>query len=393
MVLSADTRTNARFRTLTSLAEMDQVARQWKALEQRCGDRLSYFQTFGWCRSWIAAFAGEERGIAPSIETVWRGDRLVAVWPLMLATTGGVRILQTLGEPHSQYCNLIWDQASLTRKDAERLLARIQEDRCCDVAVFQAVPETSPLSQVLHGRNLESSSNASALLDLSAFASAQEYDGQLGRLQKRNRNRRRNRLKRLGELNFTVVWPTDSRFAPLVRECASMKRRWLAETGRYSVGFSMDGFDSFLAGLTGDASTTSGACLSVLKTGDRIAAMELGFVKDRHYYSYLGAFDWDLRDLSPGKVQMDFTVRWLIEQGIMAYDLLGNPADYKISWSNRLVTLHAYAMPFSLKGRLYVRAWLGILRPAAKRVYQSLPNAVRRLAGHAHGLGPLLLWT
>src|SRR5690606_22574853 len=128
-----------------------------------------------------------------------------------------------------------------------------------------------------------------------------------------------NRLARLGELQFSMVWPGDPSFPVLVRACAAMKRQWLMETGRYSTGFGMKGYDDFLAGLSGDSETLSGACLSVLEADDRVVALELGFIKNHHYYAYLGGFDWALRDLSPGKVQMDMTVRWLVDHGIIAY--------------------------------------------------------------------------
>ncbi|WJH40024.1 hypothetical protein N7E02_25735 [Aliirhizobium terrae] len=47
-------------------------------------------------------------------------------------------------------------------------------------------------------------------------------------------------------------------------------------------------------------------------------------VRVRSWYAYLGALDWALRHLSPGKVQMEMTVCRPIESGEEAYDLLGD---------------------------------------------------------------------
>jgi CelD/BcsL family acetyltransferase involved in cellulose biosynthesis len=74
------------------------------------------------------------------------------------------------------------------------------------------------------------------------------------------------------------------------------------------------------------------------------------------------------------------TVCWLIEQGVKTYDLLGHPADYKESWSNRTLELQTYALPATLAGRTYAGFWTARLRPGLKRVYQSLPHQLRRLA-------------
>jgi CelD/BcsL family acetyltransferase involved in cellulose biosynthesis len=375
-------------RTITDLAGLDALAPDWLALEERVANDLTFFQSYAWCRAWIETFAADDDTTAPVIHTAWRGDRLVAVWPLMLrGDATRLRRLETLGEPHSQYSGIVCDPDQMDDRIAAALAAAVDRPGDCDVAVFMGVPATSPLARVLAAYPaLSGYDNATSILDLSPYADSAAYTARLGKLQRRNRNRRRNHLARLGEVSFEVIWPDHPDFADLARRCTSMKREWLARSGRYSVGLAAAGHDAFLARLTGDSRRRHGACLSVLRVGDAAVALELGFVHAGHYYSYLGGFDWELRRLSPGKVQMDFTVAWLIDNGIGAYDLLGNPEDYKQSWSNRAVPLRAYAKPFSLRGRLYSRTWLPVLRPAAKRIYNYVPLFLRRLSWGAQSL-------
>ncbi|SFB37498.1 Acetyltransferase involved in cellulose biosynthesis, CelD/BcsL family [Rhizobium sp. NFR07] len=380
------------FWRFTTLAEIDAIAAAWRDLEARCGDRLAYFQTFDWCRGWIAAFADMPQAPRFRIKTVWRGDMLTAVWPLMIQTNGGIRVLQNLGAPHSQYCNLLYDDAHMSDETTHELLARIMQEPDCDVALFYPVPEHSPLIPLFAAKPpIPGYGGESAVLDLTQFSGSEDYRSQGGKLKKRNRNRRRNHLARGGELNFEVIWPCDSRFADLVRECAAMKRTWLRETGRTSSGFSFAGFEAFLATLTGDPVTLNGACLSVLAVGGKPVAMELGFLRSGHYYAYLGAFDWALRNLSPGKVQMEMTVCWLIDNGADSYDLLGGDGDYKQSWTNKVVPLQGYSLPFSWKGRLYAGAWLSIIRPLAKRIYFAMPLGLRKLAPGMQTVGLVAL--
>ena len=310
----------------------------------------------------------------------------------MVQTVSGIRVLQNLGAPHSQYCNLLCDDEILATVVTKSLLSRIEAEPDCDVAVFHPVPQRLRLAQILGGRaTIRGYHSNSALLDLTTFADGESYRSHGGKLKKRNRNRRRNHLARLGALRFEVVWPSDRRFEALVRQCALMKRRWLAETGRTSSGFSVDGFEDFLASLAGDAESGSGACLSVLSAGDAVVAMELGFLQNRHYYAYIGSFDWDLRHLSPGKVQMEMTVCWLIDNGAIAYDLLGGEGDYKQSWTDRTIALSGYSLSFSWKGRFYAKAWLPVIRPLAKRIYQAAPEPVRRMAAWMQSFGFVVL--
>lgn len=365
-------------RVLGTLEEIEAIAEAWRALEGHCADPLIYFQSYDWCRNWVAQFGDVHE---PYVVTIWQGERLIALWPRMIVIRAGIKRLESLGGPHSQYCGILVRRDAMPLNQIGKMLRAAVRASKCDVTISRAVPEGSPLAAVLAEKpEVEGSANIASMLDLSGFASAEAYVAQLGKLQKRNRNRRRNHLARLGELRFEVIWPNHEQFAPLVRRCAAMKRRWLAETGRFSTGFSMTGYEDFLTSLHGDEARLSGACLSVLKAGERVVALELGFLQQRHYYAYIGGFDWDLRDLSPGKVQMDMTVGWLIDRDAGAYDLLINMADYKASWANTSLVVTSRAEALNWRGSLYALAWLPRLRPALKKLHSWLPSMMDRAA-------------
>jgi CelD/BcsL family acetyltransferase involved in cellulose biosynthesis len=377
-------------RILVSQADIEAVAAEWRALEAHCADPLSYFQSYDWCVKWVRQFADE--ACRPFVITLWRGSILLAVWPRMVVEAAGISRLETLGGAHSQYCGLLLRRGARNAL-IERHLDSATRRSGCDVSVSRAVLEGTSLGQLLgESASVTGSDNAASILDLSHFRSSEDYTAQLGKLQKRNRNRRRNHLERLGTLRFDVVWPDSVEFGELVQQCTAMKRRWLQETGRFSVGFSMDGYEAFLAALEGDEAELSGACVSVLRAGERVVAIELGFIRERHYYAYIGGFDWELRDWSPGKVQMDMTVCWLIDQGITGYDLLINPADYKASWTSRTIAVMTKAQPLTWKGRIYTQAWLPSLRPALKRLHGRLPVLVDRLVGILRPAACMLLY-
>lgn len=379
-------------RVLGTLAEIEAIAGQWRALDDRCADPLGYFQSYDWCRNWVARFCDGEAHTA-YVMTIWEGERLVALWPCMVVEAVGMRRLETLGVPHTQYCGLLLDPDTRKRAEIRELFRQARRQSGCDVILSRAVLAGSVLDDMLDAdSHISGTDNAASMLELCGFASPEDHFEQLGKLQKRNRNRRRNHLARLGPLDFSVIWPGDPQFADLVARCAAMKRQWLAETGRFSAGFAMAEYEEFLAELEGDRATMTGACLSVLRAGDRVVALELGFLRQGHYYAYIGGFDWDLRQLSPGKVQMDFTVGWLIEQGAKRYDLLINPADYKQSWSNLALPVASYAEPLTWRGRFYATAWLPKVRPVLKRLHQRLPGMADRAIAWLRPAACLILY-
>ncbi len=379
------------FRSVDQLSGMEAVADQWRALETRSGTTLCYFQTYDWCRAWAEAFAGPDSGNEIFIQTAWRGEEMVAVWPLVIFSRTRLRRVATLADPYSQYSNVIFDPTQITDSELEGFIAKALAAARADVASFDAVPARSALARHLgvHPGSVTGHDNESLILDLTAWPSSDAYNAQLTRDQRRRRGRMRRQLAERGELNFEIIWPGDPRFEALVYRALEMKREWLKATGRLNVGM-MVGSENFFTRLSGDEATLNGAVMSVLSAGDRVAGIEIGFLQNRHYYGYLGAFDWELAAYSPGKTQVEMTICWLIDRGVNSYDWLVNATDAKRSWSNRSEPLKSFAVPFSFKGRIYAEAWLPNLKPALKRAYYAMPEGVRRLVTGAQSIAAAL---
>lgn len=370
---------------------MEAIADRWRALEAKAGTPLSYFQTYDWCRAWVETFAGEGSGKGLFIQTAWRGEDMVAVWPLMIFKRTALRRVATLGDPYSQYSNVIFDPTQITEGELEGFINKALAGADVDVAAFDAVPARSALARQLgvHPWSVTGQDNESLVLNLTRWPSSQAYDASLGRDQRRGRERKRRSLARHGELSFEIVWPDNPEYESLVHRAIEMKREWLRVTGRLNVGM-MGGSEGFFSKLSGSEKDLSGAVMSVLRAGGQVVAIEIGFLQSRHYYSHIGAFDWDFADHSPGKIQVEMTIRWLIDNGIRSYDWLANATDTKRSWSNVSEPLKSFAVPFSWKGRLYAEAWLPNLKPGIKSAYYALPSSIRRLMTGAHSIAAML---
>lgn len=378
-------------RRVDSLSDMEAVADRWRSLEARAGTPLSYFQTYDWCRAWVETFAGPDSGKSIFIQTAWRGEDMVAVWPLMIFSRTGLRRVATLGDPYSQYSNVIFDPTQFNDRELEGFITKALAAANVDVAAFDAVPARSALARQLgvHPWSVTGQDNESLVLNLTRWPSPEAYEASLGRDQRRRRERKRRSLARHGELSFEIVWPGNPQFAPLVHQAIEMKREWLRATGRLNVGM-MGGSEEFFSKLSGSEKDLSGAAMSVLRAGGQVVAIEIGFLQNRHYYGHIGAFDWDFADHSPGRIQVEMTINWLIDNGIRSYDWLANATDTKRSLSNFSEPLKSFGVPFSWKGRLYAEAWLPNLKPGIKRAYYALPSGIRRLMTGAQSIAAML---
>lgn len=367
---------------LGSLAEVDAVAPEWRALDLRPQDGAAYFQSFDWCRAWLQQVAPQAGSLQPYIVTVRVGERLAAVLPLMLRSgPGGVRVLSALGEPHTQYSGLLADR-DLFDDAAARLLSDGLRRAPCDLMHVSLVPAGSTLDRVL-GASMQAaaSDNVSSEMDLTRFADVAAYLASFDGRRKKSRARRWRQLEQLGPVRLRAVWPDEPDYPGIVRACVAMKQRWLLETGRMSRGFALAGFADLLRSLPGDRATKEGAVALALEAGGRLVAAEVSMIRRGRLYSFVGGFDGDLRSASPGKAQMEAAICWAIENGLTTYDLLGNKAAYKDSWSNRETRLNTYTRAITAKGWAFERVWLGAVRPRLKQVFDALPTAIRQRAG------------
>jgi CelD/BcsL family acetyltransferase involved in cellulose biosynthesis len=363
---------------LTVMSSLDDMARHgaaWADLDRRSTAPLVFFQSFAWCHAWLSQHG---RSVTPHVLTLYRGDMLVAVLPLMVERKlGGVRILKSVGAPHTQYSNILTATGEL-RADETMLLAQaLHCPAVADCMEFVYLPETSPLRSLMpEGSAAVELDNVAAQFDLTQFRSVGDYRNTLSKSQRRSRKKALALLSSAGAVSLEVLRPHDNGYAEAIAQCIAWKRNWLKLTGRIGLGLEFSGHDRFLANIISE-SHPGGGMVFLLKAGGRPVALEVGFLQRGHYYSYLGGFDWRWRDASPGSMQIELSLEWMIENGIQCFDLLGTPFDYKSQWTNRVVPLSGHTINFSPKGAAYSALWTRMLRPAAKSAYGKLPTGLR----------------
>lgn len=364
-------------RTLTSLEHMERVSEAWQKLEQASTAPLTWFQTYQWCSNWIRVHGNDEYW--PRIYMLYEGNELVAIWPLMIEkSTTGIKILRSLGEPHSQYANILTRDGKLTDAQALILRSALPASRA-DTIVLNLVPEGSPLAKVMPATSeTVELKNEAANLELAQFKKASDFLEAASKSLKKNRKRGLGILAREGEVHLQVFRPGTPKYDEYIKTCLELKAAWIGRTGRVSFGLAFQDHNSFLSSLPVGKDSSDGPIVFVLFAGKKPVAYELGFLHHTHYYCYLGSFVWRYRDASPGKIQMEMTIGWLIDHGAKSYDLLANPADYKKNFSSATVPLTGYAWSLTFAGRAHSVIWTRTVRPIVKRLHGKLPAEFRK---------------
>lgn len=355
----------------------------WDTLFERSGKSHQLFQSFNWLQHWCRHYVwpDERRRHCPLRIVVGRVDgRVAVIWPLLLDHVFGMTRLSWMGEPVSQYGDVLVEDGP--RKFAQleeswRFLLQALEP---DVTLLRKVREDGEVAPLLRKIDAEVTALEQApYANLTGHRTFEDYQTRFSKKLRRNRRRQRNRLSDLGPLSFEILEQGEA-VREAVKEAGIMKRRWLRENGLISPAFADDRLDAFFADAAASSDQSTGCLVSVLKLSDRPVAIEIGLLCKGRYVSHIGAFDLDYAKLSPGTMQMEETLRHCIEKRGAAYhDLLAPSSDYKRVWADGTVSVSDFVVPMGPGGQFYANLYLRRIRPGLKDVLARLPVFATRL--------------
>ncbi|MBL4646503.1 MAG: hypothetical protein COA52_16515 [Hyphomicrobiales bacterium] len=380
--------TRVRIEIISEISRLMAIGPDWRDLETRVADRMAYFQSYDWCLRWCENYLGADECNEMRIAAIYRGDTLVSIWPLIRACEPliraceplGLRVVRFLGEPLAQYGNVLLDTNLMSIDEAKESWGEIRKALDCDAIVFERFPKDSPLAQILDQEHIyKDQDDVSLMMELNQHESWDAYEAGLKKSTRKNRRRRRRNLEELGNVTFKVHYGGTPEYKKLVHQSIAFKLEWLNENGRRMTSFADPRAVEFLAALDGKEAAEQGAIALALYVDDKPIAIELGFGNFQHYYCYLGSFDWALKDYSPGKIQMEETLKWALSSNLEHIDFLGNYTAYQSDWSNCTAEITGYGIGNTLKGTFYARLWKPTLMPLIKTAFRALPPGIRRL--------------
>ncbi len=213
-------------------------------------------------------------------------------------------------------------------------------------------------------------------VDLQACRSMEDYNRRINPKTRKDRRRARRALEKLGPVEFRVI-DAGAEAARLVHTAIEAKRAQLARLGATSSLFRNAVAQDRLVRLA--AMTDSDLKVGVLSVGAVPAAMEIGYVRGRAYFSYIGVMNPDFAKCGPGKVQMEDTVAWCMANGYERIDLLPPEDRYKMSWTGDATFVSDVAISLTSSGRAFSTIYLGCVRPAIARIFSWLPRRFREV--------------
>lgn len=348
------------------LRGLDAIGAEWTDLHVRCGRGVQVFQSFNWNWHWARHFldtpgCNAELGVV----CVRKDGQLVGLWPLRVVRQPGVRVLHWMGEPVSQYGDVLLDPtcpaASLLAYGWAQAISLLRAD-ALHIRKVRADASTLPWLQVNRAQIAQRAE--APYLDFTGSPDFAAYEERYTAKSRKNRRRLLRRLQGHGEIHVEhFVSGPEARAAAL--EAIELKRRTLQETGRLAVALHDPRFAAFFADAAESATHPCGCRVTRMTAGGRHVASSIDVNFRGHRAAHIIVHEPEFAACGPGLHMVEDWARTAHAEGYAQLDLLAPAHAYKWDWADGAVAVNDYALATSLKGQVLV-AYLVHGRPRLK---------------------------
>ena len=365
------------FDLVSTRAEFDALEDEWNALFARAGQGTQLFQTFNWLWHWCNHFVDGRSGTRLSVVTARRHGRLVLVWPLVSERAGLVTRLSWMGEPVSQYGDVVMDdEAGGLDLLREAWIFLLTQTRASVVQLrrVRADAKVAPLMREL--ALIETEPLIAPYLDLRSAPSFEAYEARYSSSARKNRKRQRRRLQDLGPLTL-ASHNGGAEARDLALRAIDLKRAWLKQRGLVSPALKDTRTARFFADVAAAEQRPAGCEVLALMSNGKPAALEVCIRGKDRTAAHIIVYDPELEKYSAGMVLMEDSIRHAFAEDCGVLDLMAPGDPYKLDWADASVGVATFVAPLTPGGWVHAKASLAA-RPALKKALNSLPVSLRR---------------
>jgi CelD/BcsL family acetyltransferase involved in cellulose biosynthesis len=373
------------FALVSERKAFDALEPEWNDLFRRAGRDTQLFHTFNW-NHYLAAAPGDSKRRALAIVTVRRNGRLVMVWPLVAERVAGLKVLRWMGEPVSQYGDVLAEAAPDTHEIMRQAWQFVVTALGADVLHLRKVRADASVAPLLLEMGLRRVAVAGApFLDL---ASARDFCAYEQRYSAKARKNRRRLMRRLEERGAVAIerHTGGKRARAAALEAIALKRNCLDATGRLSPALADPRFAAFFADVAEGRGRSAGCGVSVLTSNGETAGIAIDVTCGRRRAAHVIVHDPRLDAFSPGTLLLQEWIRGAGAETIATFDLLAPAYAYKLDWADETVAVEDFALGLTLAGRAYAHVYLA-LRPWLKRAAEAAAHRARSLSPFFRGRG------
>ena len=367
------------FTLISSRAEFDALETDWVDLFDRAGSGANVFQNFHWLWHWCNHFLVEDDKHTLAIVTGRWAGKLVLVWPLVVHQSGGLKRLSWMGQPVSQYGDILIDRDICTEGDLEKSWDFLSQNIPADLVHLRKVRADAAVADLLRAICKTPIVQQSApYLDLSNSHSFDDYQQRYAGKARKNRRRLRRRVEERATLKVTAHHKGESR-SEYASQAVLLKRNWLEARGLLSAAIQDERTRHFFVDAASSERHPTGCRTTALTIDEQTAAIEVSFVSKGHCAVHIIVYGMDYEKAGTGVLLMEDSIKNAIDTGVNTFDLMAPGDSYKLDWADGTINVEDWQAALSARGHAYQHLRINKLPQAAKKTVQALPLSLRQL--------------
>ena len=361
---------------------------EWNALFAAAGRPEQIFQTFTWNWHWSRHYATPGRfkkGPRLAIITGRQQGRLVLLMPLVVERVAGLRQLAWMGEPVSQYGDVLATPEAAevaTLADAWRYAVTATR---ADLAKLRKVRADAVVAPLL--AHLDASITATEeapYLDFSRAGDCATYEATLSAKGRKNRRRHMRRLVERGPVTFERHTAT-AEAAQLAGYAVLLKRAWLRTRDQISFAMADDRFLAFFSDIAATPHEMLGCQVLGLRSVNELGALQIVLECKGQRFLHVAVYASKFEKNGVGGLLLERALGDCCKDGMTRLDLLAPRHEYKMEFADGTIQVHDHAVALTLAGSTYARGYLGVRR-RLKAAIESMPAPARRAFSSAIAL-------
>ncbi len=362
------------FTLLSSLQEFESLQSDWVKLFEEHGQGTQLFQTFNWNWHWLNHFTQAQSSLR--IIAGYVDEELVLLVPLVLKRPLGLKVLEWMGAPVSQYGDILIkpDPSNLHwLTEAFKFIGNTIRPDLFYLRKTRFDATITPLIENTDAKIIEET--VAPYIEIRGAENFTEFNKRYSQRSRKSKRRHRRKLEEHGPVEFGFFSEGDDALNT-TSKALKLKRQWLKENGIFSAGFSTTEIDNFFKAVAKKNSHPVNLRASNLSVSGNPAAIEIGLIGKQRYGAHIGTYNKEFIQHSPGSLQMQDTISKLIDEQIEIVDLFAPADPYKFEWTDLSTPVYDFAYPVTFIGKIYQSLYLQQIRPALKRIIPKLKKAV-----------------
>ena len=377
------------FDIVRTRAGFDGLEAEWTALFERAGRGEQMFQQFNWLWHWANHYTDAKAEFA--IVTGRRHGRLVLVWPLVVERPARLRMLAWMGDPVSQYGDVIIEAMD----DAEAVLAQswqyLLKHARADLARLTKVRADAAAASTLTRAGFKIVATEEApYAALSKCASYEAFDARFSPKLRKNRRRQLRRLEERGPMEIKVLMDSPAA-SEATRLAMTLKRGWLNSKGLVSRAFVDTRIDRFFSDVT-SGERPAGVGVSLLTSAGEGADTNISITCKGRRAIHILAYALKFEKVGVGNHHLEVNLQRAFDDGVEVYDFLAPRHEYKMEWADDAIAVNDMAVALTRRGRLYADVYIAVVREAVKASIKKLPRSLTRFVAGAHRTTHSIAW-